>query len=346
LTLRWVGRHTGIEELCRLKSLNADADVLYDLSVLEPLQELERLRLTASNHGFDGPPDSYICDVRPLKHLPKLRTLEIDFDSDDLSGFSELKQLRRLSLDIMSRFCDLAPLTELTQLESLSVQGDYLSNIAPLAELTQLESLSVHGDCLSNIEPLSALTGLTYLGVGRKIKSLEPVRTMEHLQCLDCAHSHIRTLKPLQKLTELRELHIQDSAVRSVEPLRNLKKLTLLNLGSTNVQDISPLAGLKELSWLCLNGRISDLSPLAYLKELQELHLNGYNSYIRWNAAEVDLAPLSGLEKLTVLNANCPVKSLEPLRGLLALRSLRCRERDISSAEPLPDLINVSGWRG
>lgn len=296
LTLHWVHSLKGLGDVSQLKSLTVDSNTLTDLSILEPLQELEELVFTRGDGG-DWPADSEVEDVRPLKHLAKLRSLFLGFAGKDLSGFAELKQLRVLGLSMERSDTDISPLAHLTQLEGLGLSRVYY-------------------DPITDITPIGGLTNLKFLRIHRqKLKSLEPVRNMTKLIKLDCAGNHIRTLKPLEHLVSLKELHAQNNAIRDIKPLRNLKNMAVLNIGGTKVQDISPLSGMKNLSWLCLNGKIADLTPLSSLKSLQALYLNGYDSIIKLETQEIDLGPVLGLEKLTTIDINhCTIKNLESIR--------------------------------
>lgn len=204
------GRTTGISELRQLKSITADDNTLYDLSVLEPLKELEELRFTSRSGGYgDWTLSSKIKDVSPLKHLYNLHTLKLRFGGDktNLGGFTELKQLKRLSLSLDAS-PDLTPLEELVQLEELILSSEHnrwgmspIPSISPLAGMINLTDLTV-----SNI----------------KLRSIDPVKNMKLLQRLDCSKNHIRTLKPLMKLTELRELNVSGNPVRDYSPIRGL----------------------------------------------------------------------------------------------------------------------------
>ena len=180
---------TGLGELSRLKHLELSSDCLADLSVLKPLTKLETLKFTLAHMPFSDQLISRIDDVSPLKHLPALRSLHIYINSNSMSGFAELMQLRRLHLIILGGEYDLATLGGLSQLEELILRQD------------------VQSKPIQNLEPLAGLINLVKLDIRNNgLKSLEGIENMTRLQELDCSENSIHTLMPLEKLTELKKL--------------------------------------------------------------------------------------------------------------------------------------------
>jgi internalin A len=301
----------GTEKVRQLKSLSFYSNSYpryesgFDLSVLTPLRKLEHIRIPSFIDGDMQHASSRIYDVTPLKHLPKLQTLDVDFGGD-IGCFSELTQIKSLVLHFsLYGNPDISPLGSLTQLEKLVLfPNDYhwygcrdVVDIAPLS-------------CLVNVSDFRIKSRAS------NVKNFAAVANMTRLQRLECQDLRIRTLKPLEKLTGLEELNVADNAsIRDIRPLRNLAKLRKLHLGGTKVTDISPLSGLRNLTWICLNGLIADLSPLASMTSLRELYLDGYNSHTSQgffndvSDTEIDLTPLSEL-RLDVLDTGyCRVKS-------------------------------------
>jgi Leucine-rich repeat (LRR) protein len=239
LTLKYgySGNVSGIGKLRQLKNLSMDGHILSDLSVLEQLTELESLRLshTYMNYG-DGPAVTNVKDVNPLKHLPKLRDLEISFAGKDLCDFSEFKQLRSLSLFFVNGAGDLTPLKELTQLEKFSIRQEKRwswgnGGIEPIP----------------NLEPFAGFINLTELNIiGNEVRSLEGIKGMTMLKRLECSRNRIRTLKPLEKLLDLEILHAADNSIRNVTAMQGLIKLNEVKLGGNPIKDFSPIRGLPK----------------------------------------------------------------------------------------------------
>ena len=77
----------------------------------------------------------------------------------DLSGLEYAINLETLSLD-GNQISDVAPLAGLSRLTELGLDNNQISDVTPLAELDALLNLSVRGNQISNLAPLAALTQL------------------------------------------------------------------------------------------------------------------------------------------------------------------------------------------
>ena len=70
------------------------------------------------------------------------------------------------NLTIMNRLItDISPLSELTELQSLSLHTNWISDISPLSGLTNLTRLIISENPIADINPLRGLTNLTRLHV-------------------------------------------------------------------------------------------------------------------------------------------------------------------------------------
>ena len=89
----------------------------------------------------------------------------------------------------------------MTELQTLSIEGNLITDLRPLASLINLEVLSLENTQVSDISPLAALT---------------------NLQTLDISNNLIEDLRPLAGLTELRTLWIQGNPITDFTPLAGL----------------------------------------------------------------------------------------------------------------------------
>ena len=149
-------------------------------------------------------------------------------------------------------------------------------------------------------------------------------------------------LKPGEEITNLR-------LAEFVAANPGLKHLTSREIGAVRqVTDLRPLMRLKKLTTLELSqaGKIKDLSPLTELTNLTSLTLTGL---------EIDnIAVLSGLSKLTVLNINNSpnVADIAPIGRLLRLGKLNLsgcvKVSNLTPIAALTDLtaLNLSGCEG
>ena len=121
---------TPLENLINLKELWLQNQEIADqLYVVGKLENLEFLNISHINGGGrkDG---GYSVDIGELKSLTNLKTLYADMNAiDDISVLSDLTQLTTLCLDLNGLWDrDMAPIYKLTNLTSLSVYSNNISD--------------------------------------------------------------------------------------------------------------------------------------------------------------------------------------------------------------------------
>ena len=249
----------------------------------------------------------------PEAELPKLTALQYSSNDErnppnfrskivNLTGLEHATQLATLSLP-ENNISDLSPLAQLTQLTTLNLSDNNISDLTPLAQLTQLTTLSLggwDGNEISNILPLGQLTQLITLDLSdNNISDLTPLAQLTQLTMLSLPENNISDLTPLSQLTQLTELDLggfHGNNISDLTPLAQLTLLTELDLGHNNISDVTPLAQLTQLKWLYLwFNNISDVTPLAQLINLQFLFLS-YNDIS-------DFTPLAQLSQRASINA-------------------------------------------
>lgn len=104
--------------------------------------------------------------------------------------------------DTMLSNDDLVNIGKLTNLTSLNLASNQISDITPLAQLTNLTRLYLWWNQITDITPLAQLTNLTDLGLG---------------------HNQIADIAPLAKLTNLTLLDFNDNPIseQDIEDLRS-----------------------------------------------------------------------------------------------------------------------------
>jgi len=147
-----------------LLSRGDERSPLYDLRPLTYLENLVRLELR----------DNSIYDLRPLTYLTNLRNLALDRNSiEDLRPLTELTSLTQLSL-FNNLIFDVRPLAGLVNLQWLNLSNDSwhdegnenenrIYDISLLSELRNLESISLRGNqlqCVAVLHNFRQLTGI------------------------------------------------------------------------------------------------------------------------------------------------------------------------------------------
>ncbi|WP_317642497.1 leucine-rich repeat domain-containing protein [Bombiscardovia apis] len=282
------------------------------------------------------------CGIRNLNGIQNLTNLNILDLRTLYSG-----NTGSLTYDNFNDIADLSPLTPLTHLQNLYLSREIydpsgqnrpgsITDIQPLTHLTDLTRLELQGNQISNIQPLSTLTNLSILylgtlwtaGAGNTISDITPLSALTNLTQLDLTNNRVTDLSPLSGLTNLTSLIVgnvsgdasvnpvtcnkPDNRITSLAPIANLTNLTsitIANMGigydkaipgydsnkpGNRVTDLSPLTGPTNLVTVFLDGQqtLTDLSPLANLPNLKDLH-----------ATSNSVSSITSLEHLTNLKS-------------------------------------------
>ena len=155
------------------------------------------------------------------------------------AGMNTLENLDGRELGIKS----LNGLETATNLHSLNLSHNRISDLTPLAYLTQLQVLSLDSNEISDIAPLAYC----------------------RLMIIDC----------LETATNLQELSLDSNKISDIWALAALDSLQVLSLDSNKISDLTPLAYLTQLQVLSLDSNeVSDIAPLTALSHLENLFVN------------------------------------------------------------------------
>ena len=225
---------------------------------------------------------------------------------------------------------DWSPLLPLQQLQTLDVGYSNLRDLSPLQGLTNLTTLTVDGNPVTNLAQLAGLPNLISLSAQNCSPSnLAGIGTLIHLHSLFLRGDGLRDPSPLAALTNLVYLDLQDNPLAGTAGLAGLWKLENLNLGHCSLSNLGGLHGLTNLQYLSLgNNLIRDLTPLAGLTNLVYLFLD--------SNPITSVAALAALPRLATLTlGNCSFANLSSLQGLTALQSLYLLNNGIRDLTPL-----------
>ena len=181
----------------------------------------------------------------------------------------------------------MAGLDYATNLDTLYLWGNKISDLSPLGYLTKLENLNLSGNSITDLRPLSSLTNLKWL---------------------DLQRNRISDISPLAGLTGLKHLDLYTNRISNISPLTGL----------------DPLAALTNLEWLAIgaNELNGDIGPVASLTGLKFLKINAFG--LKDSELKTLAHALTDLERLN-LSSN-PITNLYPLTCLPNLRYLFLRK--------------------
>jgi|GEM_PF-867790 len=233
---------------------------------------------------------------------------------------------------------------KLTNLQSVYLYGNNISDITPLKNLRELSGVYLYGNNISDITPLKDLKKLTkiYLSIN-KISDITPLEGLTNLQELDLSANNISNIDSLSGLTNLRKLDLEnfpgnDSSknhIKNIDSLYKLVNLEELLLGGNEVSDITLLKNLNRLQRLDLESNgISDISSLSELINLQSLCLSDNK------ISSIDtLKNMCSLKELYL--ADNQIASIEPLANLISLKKLNINNNPVKDGSVLAKLSNL-----
>ena len=169
--------------------------------------------------------------------------------------------------------------TDMLKLTSIHTGDTYKKGILSLVGLeyaTNLTTLYVSDNQISEISPLSGLTNLRSLVIsGNQITDISSLTNLTNLMRLYLSHNQITDISSLMNLTNLTSLDLNNNQITDISSLANLTKITFLRIFSNQISNISMLANLTNLTHLDLdNNQITDISSLTNLTNLTTLYLN------------------------------------------------------------------------
>jgi Leucine-rich repeat (LRR) protein len=226
----------------------------------------------------------------------------------------------------------------LTNLNSLDLRWNSITNYdAVLATSTNLTSLYLGGNSISNVAFLQNLFRLTFLNLeNNQISDLSPLATLTNLSYVVLSENPITNYLALSGLTELVNLELRGNSISNLAFLSGLTRLSYLDLAYNSIRDTLPLSSLTNLNALVLAGNpITNFTGLSGLTNLDGLWLYG-NSMI-------DLTWLQSPTRLThlILDDN-HIADLSPLTGLTNLSNLELSSNPVTNYMVLAGLTNLT----
>jgi len=183
------GDITPLGNLTKLVSLSLGDNTRFngDLSVLSNFTDLTDLGLGDSGQGR--------MDFSPLEALVNLENLQIwgAGQLKDLSIIGGLAELNRLTIHA-ANISDFEPLSNLTKLTKLDLQGNRISEISSLClhSFPDLTELALWNNLITDISELRGLTNLTFLALGsNQITDISPLNNLKKLKYLDLMNNPI-----------------------------------------------------------------------------------------------------------------------------------------------------------
>jgi serine/threonine protein kinase len=204
----------------------------------------------------------------------------VELESLDLSGKNltdsdliDLKWMTNLrSLDLReNKITDCSLFSDLNKLENLCVSDNDITDISSLSKLENLKALDLFDNkLLTDFTAVYQLKKLEELHIGATNNNyyeidISGIKELENLNTLQVERLHFSDFGPISTLKNLTKLTLTYTSTSDISQLFKLNNLTELTMQNNKIDDISALSELKSLSYLNLSGNwtVTDLSPLS-----------------------------------------------------------------------------------
>lgn len=285
-------------------------------------------------------------DEKIKTEIERLKKAKEDYDSGKIVVIcGEQYDVKTTVLDLSGKGAGSAALKDiakLTELTSLKLSDNKISELDFLSSLKKLSSLDLSNNKISDISPLKKLSSIRTLHLdGNEIKDFSPLYGLDSLSMLTIGDMDIKQSQLKKLKEELPDCIIySDDAKEDVIEIKLGGKtfdnnVTELDLSGCDVHDISLLSVCTKLKKLDLSDNsISDISALVDIPELAELDLS--------NNRISDISPLMSVYKLTYLNlAGNRIKSVAALQDLTSLTELNLSSNELGGIAAVGRLTNL-----
>lgn len=285
-------------------------------------------------------------DEKIKTEIERLKKAKEDYDSGKIVVIcGEQYDVETTVLDLSGKGAGSAALKDiakLTELTSLKLSDNKISELDFLSSLKKLSSLDLSNNKISDISPLKKLSSIRTLHLdGNEIKDFSPLYGLDSLSMLTIGDMDIKQSQLKKLKEELPDCIIySDDAKEDVIEIKLGGKtfdnnVTELDLSGCDVNDISLLSVCTKLKKLDLSDNsISDISALVDMPELAELDLS--------NNRISDISPLMSVSKLTYLNlAGNRIKSVAALQDLTSLTELNLSSNELGGIAAVGRLTNL-----
>lgn len=262
---------------------------------------------------FTVPTEAESCaDLLWMRQLQKLTILGGFSDLQLLSNLQQLQSLTIVGSSISQS--DLQVIATLPQLQQLTLDSCNLSSIVALSEATGLVSLDLRGNAIRDASALVALPQLQKLCLrGNALINLDDICKIETLTELDVSYNYLISTAPAAALTGLTSLDVSGNGLMKLEGIGQLTALRHFAAAYNNLIDVNILEGCTDLQTLDVShNTLLNISVLAKLTNLTDLDFS-HNEV-------TSLPKLSKTCSLYTINgAYNSLTSLDALSGLESL---------------------------
>lgn len=314
----------------------------------------ENFKRALIDNGVDINNDGEIT----TEEMKRIRSLDISkLNIRDISEIRYATNLVTLHIG-WNKISDITPLYTLTKLESLRMNDCKIDNIEVLRKLSSLKILSVTGNIIEDMSPISSLAELQELYMnGCELTNLNMVKGLNRLRVLNAGYNPFKDISGIASLEQLGSIYLKGCNLTDLSDIQSLSNLYSLDVSNNKISNIEALSNLHNLKSLDLGenlvediNAIRELINLEYLripynplKNVKALaNLTQLESLYMWECGISDITPLMNMNELKHLNiGGNKVKDITSISQLTQMESLTMWECDVEDIKILSNLVNL-----
>jgi Leucine-rich repeat (LRR) protein len=292
-----------LSDKCQVVQFNAPLSDSDHQKVAELLKTYPTVSLRVYAHYKTG-----LSDLSFLRHYPFIKDFQVDvykldsldgieFLPDDLEEFSFSQTKKTFSLKFLERFTQLKQLyiedhskdieiiSQLTNLEKLTLRSIRLTDLSLLVELKKLWWLAIKLGGTKDLSALAQMSALKYLELWmiRGLEDISVVSTLKNLQYL-----FLQDLKNVKRLPDFSEcLSLSRIVIENLSELTDLSPLlTAANLEElvvTNSHNLQPSAFIPLQQHTSLKSARIGLGSLKKNNEVEQILNSPKDNYSKFN---------------------------------------------------------------
>ncbi len=168
----------------------------------------------------------------------------------DLASLEYPISVTALNLLRVGEIKKISQLALMTNLITLDLSGNQISDAGPLESLTDMDALDLSSNYIEDISALESLTNLIKLDLSfnAMVSDISPLESLTSLTEVDLGHNWIGDISPLQSLTNLTYLRLQHNNIEDISPLESLNNLIKVDLSNNQISDFTPLSSRDTLT--------------------------------------------------------------------------------------------------
>ena len=240
-----------------LSKLTISSAKITDVSALKDIPYLKELDLSSNQ----------IADVTPLGQIKTLQRLTLAGNYiRDMSPLYSLKNLTELNLSGNSIIGVTSDITKLTNLKSLNLSRNRITDNSVFSGMPQLNILNLTSNRIMVAKPLTGMDQLyEYSLESNSLTTIGDLGDLPVLEKLSVASNCLTDINFASKYPWLLELTISLNNISSLEPLKNNTELQVLKMQYTDIKDVSILEKLPQFNSIFLDPEF-DRSKIRFLQ--------------------------------------------------------------------------------